>query len=69
MEKRSLEWPGEKFLKFHNECFADRRVALKAAAEEYSDTDEYDETIAERAESIQKSEVWLQQNVNAVVSI
>lgn len=59
---RQNEWPGDKFLKFHNECFDARRVAFRAAAEEYPDN-EYDETLAE---SIKKSKVWLEQTVNRI---
>ena len=52
--ERRHEWPREEFLKFHNECFDDRSVALRAAAEEYSDEEEY-----EYRESVKKSKVWL----------
>jgi hypothetical protein len=55
------EWPREEFLKFHNECFEDRRVQLTAAAEEYGsdNEDSYPETLAELAESVRKSKTWL----------
>ena len=58
------EWPGEKFLKFHNECFEDRRLILKAAAEEYSsDYDDSDETIDVWADSVKKANQWLNESV------
>jgi hypothetical protein len=55
------EWPREEFLKFHNECFEDRRVQLTAAAEEYGsdNEDSYPETLAEVVESVRKSKTWL----------
>jgi HNH endonuclease len=58
--ERRHEWPREEFLKFHNECFDARSVALKAAAEESSDDEQYQETLAE---SVKKSKVWLEQTV------
>ena len=52
----------EEFLKFHNECFDDKKVALTAAAEEYSDEEEeYKEALLE---SVKKSKIWLDQTVN-----
>ena len=45
-DKRS-EWPGEKFLKFHNECFEDNR----------NDLGEYDSD--DMAESVKKAQHWL----------
>jgi hypothetical protein len=54
--ERRHEWPREEFLKFHNECFDDRSVALRAAAEEYSDEEEYEDR-----ESVKKSKAWLEQ--------
>jgi hypothetical protein len=54
--ERRHEWPREEFLKFHNECFDDRSVASRAAAEEYSDEEEYEDR-----ESVKKSKVWLEQ--------
>ena len=60
------EWPREEFLNFHNECFDDKRVLLEAAAEEYSDQD-YEETLAERAESVQKSNNWLRTAANQII--
>ena len=54
------ERPGEKFLKFHNECFEAKEFVLKAAADEYdSEQDESNETVAVMAESIKKAQEWL----------
>ena len=51
------EWPREEFLKFHNECFEDRKVQLTAAAEEYGSDNE--DSYPEVVESVRKSKTWL----------
>jgi hypothetical protein len=53
--------PREEFLKFHNECFDDRSAALRAAAEEYSDEEEYEDR-----ESVK---VWLGEISNPSLNI
>ena len=54
------EWPREEFLNFHNECFDDKKALLEAASEEYTDQEYEDDTLAERAESVKKSNIWLE---------
>jgi len=57
--ERRHEWPRDEFLQFHNRCFEIKSIALRAAAEECSDEEEYDE----RLESVKKSKIWLEQMV------
>ena len=57
--KKKTDWPGEEFLKFHNECFDAKKAKMMAAADEYgSDYDDSNETIAIMAESIKKAHYW-----------
>jgi hypothetical protein len=62
IDSNKKDWPGEDFLKFHNECFEAKveMAKMKAAADEYdSDHDESNETVAVMAESIKKAQEWL----------
>jgi hypothetical protein len=56
------EWPGEKFLKFHNECFyqkkEDMKLEAQAEAQELKEDDSSQTLIAERLESSQKVKSW-----------
>ena len=59
-DKRS-EWPGEKFLKIHNECFNENRenLKLKAAAEAQDLESDDDIEGVERVYTDYKVETWL----------
>ena len=56
------EWPGEKFLKFHNECFyqkkEDMKLKAQAEAQELKEYDSGQTLIAERLESSLKVKSW-----------
>jgi hypothetical protein len=58
-DKRN-EWPGEKFLKFHNECFyAKKEEIIKAqAGAQQLNEDDSAQTIAELTESISRVKNW-----------
>jgi HNH endonuclease len=56
-DDKQNEWPAEKFLQFHNQCFYKAREDSKIKGVELNEEDS-GQTIAERSESVAKVKSW-----------